>query len=223
MTPRIIELVERLKPISPEEEARYQAERLHEARRCGDKAQIIADLLTDEGQEFLKIPPRYRGAECGDFSASTRADMESFIGRKIKLLTMTGPVGAGKTRALYALYRSILREGRKCKVFSVPVLVRELQVLAARGGGQDMEVLSEIYEAPYAVLLDDLGVEKPTEFTVNTLDILIGEREKWDRPTAITSNLKLREIAEKFDRRIADRLAGGTVLEFRGKSKRLGK
>jgi len=215
------EILSRLSVMTPEDEVVYQAERVREARRCGDKAQIIADVLTDDGQDFLKIPPRYRGAECCDFSASTRADMESFIGRKIKLLTMTGPVGAGKTRALYALYRSILREGRKCKVFTVPVLVRELQALAVRGGGQDLDVLRDIYEAPYAVLLDDLGVEKPTEFTVNTIDILIGEREKWDRATAITSNLKLREIAEKFDRRIADRLAGGTVLEFRGKSKRL--
>jgi len=216
------EVLDAMKLTIEPNDAFYEAERIKEARRMGDKSQMIADLATEEGQIALGIPPRYHGAECSDFP-SFQGEIEGLAMQKIPLLTLVGAVGVGKTRALYAMYRAVLREGRKCKLFSVPVLIKELQALSARGGGEELERLRDIYEARYVVLLDDLGMEKETAFTINDLDIIIGQREKWDLPTAITSNLPIREIAEKLDKRIADRLAGGTVLEFRGKSKRLGK
>jgi len=177
---------------------------------------------TPEGQLALGIPWKYHGAAFTDFTNLGEV-LESFYRGEIALVTLSGPTGTGKTRALYAVFRAAKADGRPCRFCGVLLLAKELQALAGESTRSEMQLLKEISDEAGIVLFDELGAEKETTYIVSALNILIGEREKWDRPTMVATNLTVKEIAEKVDRRIADRLAGGVVLEFRGKSKRLGK
>jgi DNA replication protein DnaC len=70
--------------------------------------------------------------------------------------------------------------------------------------------------------LDDLGVEKPTEWVRKTLSYVIYERDNMFKPTIITSNLSLDEIAGQVDQRTASRIAGmGRVMRVQGPDWRL--
>lgn len=64
-------------------------------------------------------------------------------------------------------------------------------------------------------VLDDLGaLSKATEHAAESILRLLDVR--YAKPTAITSNLALSEIARVYDPRIASRLADGTVVNLSG-------
>jgi DNA replication protein DnaC len=56
------------------------------------------------------------------------------------------------------------------------------------------------------LILDDLGAEKTTDFTRSILYQIIDYRYNYEKPTIITSNLDVKQIAERFDDRIASRI-----------------
>lgn len=58
------------------------------------------------------------------------------------------------------------------------------------------------------LVLDDLGSEKASEYSITTLYIIIDRRDRDMLPTIITTNLSPKEIEDKLGARIASRLAG---------------
>ena len=85
----------------------------------------------------------------------------------------------------------------------------------------ETEIINNLSEANI-LILDDLGAEKSSEFALQSLYVIIDQRYSEIRPTIITSNLSLGEIAEKVGDRIASRIAGMCkVIELKGKDRRL--
>ena len=73
------------------------------------------------------------------------------------------------------------------------------------------------------LILDDMGAEKTSEWSIQTLYSIIDRRYRDEKQTLITSNLTLDEIAEKVGDRIASRIAGMCkVVEIKGKDRRIG-
>ena len=66
-------------------------------------------------------------------------------------------------------------------------------------------IIQEISRVPLLVL-DDLAAEKVSDYSVSTLYIILNRRGEQDKPTIITSNLSIKEIAETMGDRIANRL-----------------
>jgi predicted RecB family nuclease len=56
--------------------------------------------------------------------------------------------------------------------------------------------------------IDDLGAEKKTEWSVQTIYTIIDERYSKRRATLITTNLSLEELEQKVGPRTMDRLVG---------------
>lgn len=182
------------------------------------KAKCQKTVNTFEGQTDLGIPPKYHGAEFKDCE-HTKA-LQAWYNNG-GMITLQGTTGNGKTRMLYACLRTAYEDMKDKPIFySVPMLCVKLQGMCKVMGDME-EFIKELCETDTILLLDDLGAEKTTDFVKQTLYIILSEREKWDRPTMITTNYLLSEIAEMFDARIASRLKGGTVLEFTGKDWRI--
>ena len=74
-----------------------------------------------------------------------------------------------------------------------------------REGHGPEELMSE-YCKSEVLLLDDLGAERPTEFSRETLGLLIDKAYRQESCLTVTSNCDLNEIAERIDNRTADRL-----------------
>ena len=74
------------------------------------------------------------------------------------------------------------------------------------------------------LILDDLGTELTTAFTVSSLYELINTRLVSGRKTVINTNLSVEEIRGRYSAQIASRLEGEyEVLRFYGRDIRLQK
>ena len=88
---------------------------------------------------------------------------------------------------------------------------------------EDEKSVLEKYARPHVLLIDDVGAEKITDWSRQMFYTLIDRRYVNMRPTIITSNLNMNEFAEKFDDRVASRIADkGEVITLKGKDRRIG-
>ena len=84
------------------------------------------------------------------------------------------------------------------------------------------ESVVEKYSRCPVLVLDDLGVEKTTEWALQALYIILNNRYANYMQTIITSNLTIEEIGEKLGDRIASRIAGMCkIVKLAGRDRRI--
>lgn len=133
-------------------------------------------------------------------------------------LYLWGRVGTGKTHLATALVRRL--EGRVVKPQQIYRSCRGLI-----SSTEEQAVINGYINTPYLVI-DDLGVEKNTTFSLSTLyEIIDGRDLAYQAGLIVTSNLSLGELAERIgDDRLTSRLAGlCQVVELSGRDRRMDK
>lgn len=154
------------------------------------------------------IPSRFQWATVDDFTGQVRDDLTAWgddpAGRNVMLL---GPVGTGKSHAAVAAAR--LRFDRGAEVRFMPVV--ELLDMLRPGGPED--ALYRLADLELLVL-DDLGSERPTEWTSERLYALVNRRWLEERPTICTSNLPPVELEAAVGPRVFSRLVGNGAVNL---------
>lgn len=153
----------------------------------------------------------------------------------VKGLYIWGDRGTGKTHLAVALMREalkninvIVRNGdyvinsRSVPCFiSIPELLLEIRNSYSDGKSSEKLIIDKYTDNDFLVL-DDLGVEKTSEWTMQILYIIVDRRYREEKKTIFTSNLSIEEISEKLDDRIASRIAGMCVsVPMHGADKRI--
>lgn len=137
-------------------------------------------------------------------------------------LILTGPTGPGKTFLALAMAKDLHYAGATVMFTPVVELLGRL-----RRGGREVPITP--YTTPKVLILDDLGVEKPTDWVESTLYEIVNSRWLDDLPTIVTSNFdavdpddpKVRPLSDRVGERIWDRLRDGAVaLSVDGPSRR---
>jgi DNA replication protein DnaC len=140
-------------------------------------------------------------------------------------IVLTGVPGTGKTHLAVAILRE-LAVGKKIKsetdacFIPVPELLAEIRASYRDGDPDERDIIDRYSRLPFLVL-DDLGAEKTTEWSITTLYLIIDRRYRNMRPTIITTNLSLEQIAVALSERISSRLASGKVLLLTGQDYRM--
>jgi DNA replication protein DnaC len=103
-------------------------------------------------------------------------------------LLFAGPVGVGKTHLAVAILRGLAEKGVPSLFCEYGSLLKEIQdsynhVLRT----SEMTVLAPLHEAEVLVL-DELGVSKPTEWVLETMAHIIGRRYSDKKLTIFTTN-----------------------------------
>ena len=133
-----------------------------------------------------------------------------------------GMPGRGKTYAAAAAVRLAVRDGLTAKLVTAKGL---LDAIKAEWDGGERGAL-ERAERCDLLALDDLGVERPTEWAMETLTGLIDARVAAGLPIIVTSNYSLGELRDRWGdmpgMRVASRLGGACErIEMAGSDRRL--
>jgi len=177
----------------------------------------------EEEEAFLVRPYRHHSAEEVEAVLSEVGIPARFKTATVKRLESTGdslyligPRGTGKTHMAAAIIREIVLDRtpkqrratiKNIKWISVPDLLLEIRATFRDGSERsEMEIIEE-YSDCRILVLDDLGAEKTSEWSLQTLYTIIDRRYREERQTIITSNLSLDELAAQVDDRIASRLS----------------
>lgn len=183
------------------------------------------DLVAERERDLERIHAG-RVRKAGLFGAYATAD--SPLGREAyrRFLAgrgtyLFGEPGRGKTYAAACCVRLAAEAGRKAKLVTVPMLLEQ-----ARAGYDGGDRLALERARGYELLaLDDLGMERATEWTMETLSALIDHRTSRGLPTVVTSNFALGRLRDRWGGiegdRLASRLAGACErVEVKGADRR---
>lgn len=130
-------------------------------------------------------------------------------------ICMYGGTGLGKTHLSLAIAGEVIERGFGVVYGSAPNL---LSVLEREKFGRTTENSEEPLLSCDLLILDDLGAEFSTQFTVSALYNIINTRLLRRLPTILSTNLTIEGIEQRYSERIASRLIGEyTLLKFTGK------
>ena len=202
------------------------------------KDEIIEKILTS-----LNVPKRLRGARKQNIEAkiwerATTADSmfihgpagtgksylaAALIGEQVRGFTPI--IIAGHTPGYNPHFRVIKFDTREAPSFiSVPDLLLNIRSTFQKDSEATEEGVIDNLSTDRPQIFDDLGVEKTSEWSLQTLYTIIDRRYREEQRTIFTSNLSLGDIGVKLGDRIASRIAGMCrVIELKGKDRRIGR
>jgi DNA replication protein DnaC len=120
---------------------------------------------------------------------------------------MQGETGLGKTHLSLAIAGEVIEKGYTVLYNSAQNIFNELQKERFGKGDSDGRFEPMVLECDLLVI-DDLGAEFSTQFTNAALYNIVNTRINASLPTIISTNLSLKELEERYTRRISSRLIG---------------
>jgi DNA replication protein DnaC len=139
----------------------------------------------DVDRLWRDAPSRFADVSVTDLDASTLSMVDEWLAHPTRNLLLLGSVGVGKTHAALAAAKAWLHYYQRPWWFTpVPNLLAQLRPSAEHPN----VALDRAISVPLLVL-DDLGGERPTEWTLEWLFIIVNQRWLDQRPTVATSNL----------------------------------
>ncbi len=137
-------------------------------------------------------------------------------------LFFQGPTGLGKTHLSLAIASEVIRRGYNVLYTPAQTLLDTLERERFRRGEENFS-LDFVLDCDL-LILDDLGSEFSTSFSVATIYNIINSRLIEKKPTIISSNLTVKEIEARYSPRVLSRIMGGySVIPFRGSDIRMRK
>lgn len=134
-------------------------------------------------------------------------------------LLMTGPVGTGKTFAAACIANALIDRG-------IPVLMTSFPVILSTSKFEMNELIRQAMEYDL-IIVDDLGVERDTEYSAETVYQFIDARYRSGKPMIVTTNLSVKDLKEQTGiryKRIYDRILEMCLpMIFTGESRRTAK
>lgn len=131
-------------------------------------------------------------------------------------LFLFGSTGLGKTHLSLAIAGKVMEKGFGVVYGSAPDLLAKVErERFVRGGGSD-DTLQGLMSCDL-LILDDLGAEFSSQFTIAVLYQLLNGRLMSAKPTIINSNLTTKELYDRYSERIMSRIVGNyETLRFLG-------
>ncbi len=142
--------------------------------------------------------------------------------QKKSSIILIGPSGTGKTHLAVATMRKYMLDTQTARAAFVsgPQLIAEIRRATLSEDEISSESVIQKYAANKLLVIDDIGVEKASDFVVQSWYRIIDGRYANNCPTIYTSNLEKAEIESRMNSRIASRLFAGTNIPIDGNDKR---
>ncbi len=138
----------------------------------------------------------------GDFIESLDSHLDQGRG-----LWLTGNVGTGKTALAMLISKSALENGRTVAIYSLPKLLARVRATYEKdfGGDSYTEFFARLVSLDL-LHIDDLGVEKRSDWVLEQLYSIVNERYEMERSMLVTTNLDQEALEEQIGERTVSRL-----------------
>ncbi len=203
--------------------------------RCMKKAMTLAGI-EDSGLSKLCETQSFENFDLGFYASDQQAlarmkgiyralydYAENFSDKEHPNLLLVGGTGLGKTHLTTSMAVKIIDKGFDVLYESAPDLfgILESQRFARES---EKRVDTDHYFTCDLLIIDDLGAEATTGFTVSCLYNLINTRLISGKATIINTNLGFNEVSKRYTDRIASRLLGEySIHQFLGSDVRMQK
>ena len=165
----------------------------------------IGSVYVEAGSGPAPVPRRFKTADMtqleGDVAALAN---EWIVGDMSENVLLLGAVGTGKTHTACAMAKQAWDSGLSVSFLPVVELLDQLRPDGVK------DALSRVVKVDVLVL-DDLGGERPTEWTGERLYAVINRRWLEERPTIVTSNLSPDGLEKAVGPRVWSRLYHGAL------------
>lgn len=186
--------------------------------KAGFESSGLGALLKD--QSFENFNTKYYGQYEKDMQLTFKKCLsyaESFGEHKENLLFMGG-TGLGKTHLSTAVGKTVIEKGFDVVYDTVQNILCDFEDEQFRNA----EDKTNKYFECDLLIIDDLGTEMQTQFTVSSLFRLINSRLNSGKCTIINTNLSQSELRKNYTDRLSSRLFGCfSPLLFKGNDIRL--
>ena len=155
----------------------------------------------------FKLGPKKRMESVLNYCKAYAADFS----RRSPSLLLYGKTGLGKTHLSLAIAGKAVEEGYGVIYSSAQNLFNKLE--KDKFGKADANTEEAILDCDL-LIIDDLGAEFTTQFTVSALYNIVNSRELEGKPTIISTNLMPEQLTKAYGERIASRILSNYVMLY---------
>lgn len=169
---------------------------------AGEDLEAARDARKAEEDWARRIPKRFRAAALADVdepAASLLYEWASKAPGPSTNILLLGPIGSGKTHAAVGALRVCAEHGSS---YLFAPIVEALDWLRPGGPPDTAARMGSVR----VLLLDDLGAEKPSDWTAERLYGIVNRRWLNELPTIVTTNVPSAELESVVDPRLFSRL-----------------
>ena len=209
--------------VEPCEECQQQ-ERKEYAARLRSLWRGDVRPVDTEGYRFPVPPVRFREAvpeslPKGLFEQLVRVVVDGEMG------ALLGPIGVGKTHALWALVFAVVSKNRRKTVQFVDW--SDLCLWASQSDsfgeyGAEIRAKMSTLASCDLLLVDEFGITTPKDNQFHRIHKVLNERYAAKRPTLLATTVDLAGLEESMGQALVSRLRGGHIIELNGQDRRVG-
>ncbi len=141
--------------------------------------------------------------------------LKSFVeGSDYMGVYLYGNTGVGKTFLCSSIGKYALEKMKSVEYYSMNMLQKFLESYKFSNRApepEDEAIYSRLFTCDF-LILDDLGAEMTTKFTLTELFSIVNERITTGKKTIISSNLDIDDFGESYGERVASRIIGTYML-----------
>ena len=127
-------------------------------------------------------------------------------------LFIAGSKGTGKTHIAAAIANHLLQKGTAVVCLTERDLLGRIRHTYSRNESGESEIL-DLYRRVPLLIIDDLGKEKASEWTVSTLYSIVDGRYEAMRPLIITANYSAQDLVIRLTPAGGDRTTADTTVD----------
>ena len=200
---QIVQAEDRWQPCSCTEKKKIETLYLESGLTQRMRKQTFATFRPDVYSSFELVGEENNGLTERDLALKTLNTANDFVsqiikGNNPKGLYIYGPTGVGKTHLIVAMANMLIENGFAVKYIVVTQFLSDLRTSYNANNNErttEDEHLQLVLDAPI-LILDDLGAERFTDWSVEKLYHIISYRYDRELPTLITSNYFLDRLEE---------------------------